>query len=496
MFNISDIENWLKEHEINNYHISEDFYVSVQGNVNLSDKLKDEKLPVRFDRINGNFDISNNNLTTLEGCPKVVIKDFNCSYNKLTSLFDCPTDVGNFDCSHNSLKNLSYGPKEVKGNYDCSFNELISIKASATPKSVKGYFKCNNNRLVSLEGGPKTIDAYFDCSSNFLENLMGGPSTVKENYICNSNRLNELDGVADEIGGDLVTDIKLSIDSKYDEETQIYRYKGSEAVSNVYRPAVALIDEEDIQDWLDKYKIKNTKILSDGSVDVKGDVKLSRQLSHLSKLPINFNYVDGDFDISENELTTLEGSPIKVGGSFYAYKNRLMSLRGGPREVSNFVISDNDITSLKNSPNIVKDDYVCSNNPLRTLEGINTVLGFVFTGVYIPRLRCQKYNYRGITTYKYAGDAIMHYIDEEYVYLTEEEKAFEATRATLEKAVKKMLHANTLTKDMVTDQLIQNLTKYHLDQLKAKVLWIKNPPNEDNHDIMITEDMTLADFIK
>jgi len=495
MLSISDIENWLKDHGINNYHISEDFYVSVQGNVNLSEKLKDEKLPVKFDRINGSFNINNNNLTTLEGSPKVVIKDFNCSHNKLTSLFDCPMEVGSFDCSHNNLKNLSYGPKEVKGNYDCSFNELTSIKASASPKNVRGYFKCNNNRLVSLEGGPKTIDTYFDCSNNFLENLMGGPSRVKENYICNANRLNELDGVADEIGGDLITDVKLNINSQYDEATLTYRYKGNEAVFNVYRPVVALVDEEDVQAWLDKYKIGNAKILPDGSVDVEGDVKLSRQLSNVSKLPINFNYVDGDFDISENELVSLEGSPIKVGGSFFAYKNRLMSLRGGPREVSNFVISHNDITSLKNSPNIVKDDFVCSHNPLRTLEGINTVLGYVFTGVYIPRLKCQKYNYQGVTTYKYPGDAIMHYIDEEYVYLTDEEKAFEATRSTLEKAIKKMLNANTLKKDMITDQLIQNLTKYQLDQLKTKVLWIKNPPNEDM-DIMITDDMTLADFIK
>ena len=42
------------------------------------------------------------------------MKDFNCSYNKLTSLFDCPVEVGDFDCSHNNLKNLSYGPKEGK----------------------------------------------------------------------------------------------------------------------------------------------------------------------------------------------------------------------------------------------------------------------------------------------------------------------------------------------------------------------------------------------
>ena len=126
MLGIQKIEEWLKEHGINNYIISDDLHVSVQGNVNLNDRLNGQTLPVKFDRIEGYFDISNNNLTSLEGCPKVVAKDFNCSKNKLISLFDCPIEVGEFDCSHNNLKNLSYGPKEVKGNYNCSYNELTS----------------------------------------------------------------------------------------------------------------------------------------------------------------------------------------------------------------------------------------------------------------------------------------------------------------------------------------------------------------------------------
>ena len=181
--NLGEIEAWLKEHSINNYIISDDYQVSVQGNVNLNDKLKGQTLPIIFDRIEGYFDISNNNLTSLVGCPKVVSRDFNFSKNKLTSLFDCPIEVGEFDCSHNLLKNLSYGPKEVKGNYNCSFNELISIKAS--PRTVKGFFKCNDNKLVSLDGGPKNIDDDFDCSHNFIERLTGGPIITPPNKYIN-----------------------------------------------------------------------------------------------------------------------------------------------------------------------------------------------------------------------------------------------------------------------------------------------------------------------
>lgn len=91
-------------------------------------------------------------------------------------------------------------------------------------------------------------------------------------------------------------------------------------------------------------------------------------------------------DISENELVSLEGSPVKVNGSFLAHKNEL-NFVGGPKEVKgSFIILHNNITSLQNSPTTVKGDFICSHNPLRSLEGINTVFGYVFTGVYIARL--------------------------------------------------------------------------------------------------------------
>lgn len=496
MLNLGEIEKWLKEHSINNYVISEDLYVSVQGNVNLNERLNGKKIPIKFDRIEGYFDISNNKLTSLEGCPKTVARDFNCSRNNLISLFDCPTEVGDFDCSYNQLKTLSYAPKEVRGSFNCSYNELKSIKAS--PRTIKGHFKCNDNKLVSLEGGPKNIETYFDCSNNIIERLTGGPVSVKHDYICYGNNLSDLEGLADEIGGDLLTDVKLNnLTARYDDEEKYWKYKGSEVISHIYKPMVALVSNEDIINWLQKYDIKNYTILSDSSVDVTGDVKLSGRLTNLFKLPINFNNVEGDFDISENELVSLEGSPKKVGGSFLAHKNELNSLKGGPKEVKgSFIILHNNITSLLNSPTMVKGDYICSHNPLRTLEGLGTVLGYVFTGVYIPRLKCQKYNYKGITTYKYPGDSVMKYLDEEYISLTDEEKAFEATKKNLEKVIKKMLNAGTLTKEMVTDTLIKNLTKYQLDQLKTKVLWIKNPPNEDNSDVISEDDIMKLAFEK
>ena len=480
MNNLAEIERWLKDHSINNYIISEDLYITVQGNVNLNQKLNVKKLPVKFKIVDGYFDISNNNLTSLAGSPKIVTRDFNCSRNNLISLFEGPNEVGDFDCSHNRLENLSYAPKEVKGSFDCSFNEINSIKG--TPRTIKGFFKCSHNKILTLKGGPKYVDTFFDCSDNSIERLTGGPVSVGHDYICSRNNLTDLDGVSDEIGWDLVTDIRLNhVTSNFNPEEKIWKYKGSEVIAHIYKPIVALTNVDEISSWLKKHEIRKFTILKDNSVNVHGDVRLGDKLANLLKLPLNFNIIEGDFDIGDNELTSLEGSPKKVTGSFMAHKNEIFSLKGGPKEVGgSFVILHNNVTSLEHSPSLVKEDFICSHNPLKELDGINNVIGYVFTEVYIPNIKCQKYIYKGVTTYKYPADLIVKYLEQKYISLTDEEKVFEETRKNLEKVMSKMLSQGILTQDKINDNLIKNLTKYGLDELKAKVLLIKYPPDDSS----------------
>ncbi|WP_419769496.1 MAG: hypothetical protein ACNI3C_09125 [Candidatus Marinarcus sp.] len=476
MRNIKDIEDWLDKYSIDNYAVSENFQVTVYGSVNLKGKLKSKRLPIEFKLVDGYFDISDNELTSLEGCPPHVTKDFNCANNKLETLFGAPNKVGDFNCSYNKLKDLSYAPKEVLGYFDCSNNELTSIKGS--PRTVKDYFKCSNNHIGSLRGGPKYIDGYFDCSNNQLETLFGGPIVVAQDYKCYWNRLKDLNNIADEIGWELTTDFRLNhLQSSFDEINKTWKYKGSEVISHVYKPLVALTNKKEIAEWLDKHHIKNYKILEDMSVNVDGHVRLTDRLANLSKLPLSFNEVEGDFDISDNELITLEGSPRKVGGNFLAFKNELTSLKGGPKEVGkSFIVLRNNITSLEFSPSVVKEDFICSHNQLTSLEGLISVQGSVFSGVAISSLKAQEFIYNGIKTYKYPGAAVMDYLDREYIALTDEEATFEKTKRNLQNVINKMISNNTLTPDMINDMLLKNLTKYKLLSLKQKVLLIKNPP--------------------
>ena len=491
MRSISAVEAWLDENAIENYTISDELYVTVHGSVNLHEKLTNEKkLPVKFTAVNGYFDISNNALESLEGSPEIVGKDFNCSNNRLESLLGAPKKSGDFDCSNNSLTTLSYCPKETIGFFNCSDNKLTSIKGS--PRSIKGYFNCSNNKIESLRGGPKYIDGNFDCSNNYIKELIGGPITVLQDYICNSNMIKSLDGIADSIGWDVITDVRLNrLASSYNEDEKYWKYQGKDVVSHVYKPIVSLSNKKDISRWLDKHDIKDYNILGDNSVNVRSSVRLCDKLANLSKLPLNFNEIDGNFDISDNELVSLEGSPKIVHGDFLAFKNEITSLKGGPKEVDgSFIILKNNISSLKFSPSIVKEDFICSHNPLADLDGINTIQGSIFTGVFVPNIRAQKYVYNSVTTYKYQGVAVTDYLDKIYVSLTEEEKLYEKTKANLRNAITRLLETDGLKKDMINDTLIKNLQKYHLDELKQKVLKIKYPKTRTK------DELTESDLIK
>ena len=118
------IESWLKEYNIQNYTINDDFTIDVNGNVNLG--LKD-----------------------LSEFPDYI--QFRVVKNS-------------FDCSYNHLKSLRGVPKEVGDGFYCYNNQLITLKGS--PEIVKKKFNCSDNKLTTLEGAPKEVGGDFDCSDN------------------------------------------------------------------------------------------------------------------------------------------------------------------------------------------------------------------------------------------------------------------------------------------------------------------------------------------
>jgi len=133
--------------------ISDEGLVSCNGYVILRQGTKHERLPVAFDRVDGNFYCTNNHLTTLEGAPNSVSGDFACYNNQLTSLEHAPNSVGgDFYCGSNDLTTLEGAPKSVIGMFECGLNRLTTLEGA--PNSVGGDFLCTLNKLTSLEGLP------------------------------------------------------------------------------------------------------------------------------------------------------------------------------------------------------------------------------------------------------------------------------------------------------------------------------------------------------
>jgi len=109
--------------------ISDEGLVSCTGNVELKRELKHERLPVSFDRVDGDFRCIVNKLATLEGAPKNVGGSFVCDINRLTSLEHAPQSVGgDFYCTSNQLTSLEHAPRSVGGEFSCSLNQLTTLK--------------------------------------------------------------------------------------------------------------------------------------------------------------------------------------------------------------------------------------------------------------------------------------------------------------------------------------------------------------------------------
>ncbi len=140
----SEIHKICKEHDIRKYTINDDMSISVNGNVDLSYKnLK--SIPIKFKEVGGGFYCSNNQLTSLKGCPETVGGSFYCSNNQLTSLEGCPETVsGYFYCGYNQLTSLEYYPGTVGGVFYCGHNQITNFDG------LPEFFE----RPISLYGNP------------------------------------------------------------------------------------------------------------------------------------------------------------------------------------------------------------------------------------------------------------------------------------------------------------------------------------------------------
>jgi hypothetical protein len=111
-----------KQYNIENYTVNDDGSIDVNGNVFLYKKGLTE-LPLSFNKVTGNFDCGENNLTTLKGCPRWIGGGFSCRGNNLTSLEFSPDYVGSdFWCRYNNLTD-NYCDTDISGKFYTSLEQ-------------------------------------------------------------------------------------------------------------------------------------------------------------------------------------------------------------------------------------------------------------------------------------------------------------------------------------------------------------------------------------
>ena len=185
----------------NNYTINPDGSIDVDNNVSFthdffymrsSDRLT--KLPIKFNKVTGDFVCRNNQLTSLEDSPKEVGGDFVCRDSQLTSLQGGPQSVdGDFICRDNQLTSLQGAPKKVGGDFYCSRNELTSLEGF--PESVGGNFYCSDNQITDFRGVPEFFEGLFYCEGNPIEEIYK-LFIQEDKHITDLNLLFGLDGLS------------------------------------------------------------------------------------------------------------------------------------------------------------------------------------------------------------------------------------------------------------------------------------------------------------
>ena len=151
---------WLEEHKIINYTVLDDLSVNVNGSVTLERVLGDLKeLPVQFNKVNGDFSIFDNKLTSLKGSPKLVLGDYGINNNQITSLKYCPNSIsGSFFCGFNLITSLKYAPEIVAGNMYIHNNPITELDTLKTDFIGKLHFYNEKDPLNYLKGFEEFYD--------------------------------------------------------------------------------------------------------------------------------------------------------------------------------------------------------------------------------------------------------------------------------------------------------------------------------------------------
>lgn len=180
---------------------------TIDGNVNLNN-LNLRELPeiLKGVHINGSFDVSFNNLKTLNNSPESVKNNFICHHNKyLKSFVGGPKTVGNLSALSSGLTSLEGFPNIQPTRcqkIDISNCKLTSLKG--LPEMCPGTLSIfGNSTLKSLEGCSQYVFGDFEALWLPITSMVGGPRKIYGDCHLFETNIESLDGIPEYIKGNL-----------------------------------------------------------------------------------------------------------------------------------------------------------------------------------------------------------------------------------------------------------------------------------------------------
>lgn len=184
--------------------------------------------------------------------------------------------------------------------------------------SAFSYVELGENNLKNLKNCPQYIDGAFYCVSSKLRSLEGSPRIVTGVFNVATNQLTDLVGAPDEVFELIVIENPLTSLKGCTQKLVSFKASYCDLRSLVGGPTTLRPNP------------------------IKG---------HPQYYKVDYN----------RKLTSLEGAPTEVPGSFNASSCALENLIGAPEYVgSTFVVSSNPLKSLEGCPKKVGKDFYCT----------------------------------------------------------------------------------------------------------------------------------------
>jgi len=410
------IEKWLDEKTFLNVivKINNDLTIDCIGDVYLDRKVNGN-FPdyIQFNRCEGYFSVSYNNMTSLRGCPKEVSQEFYADSNLLTSLEFIPSFIGaHIECEDNKIPeellykqlnniifknwiNTDFGrftPNDIKikGRVDEGFSRGEDEKLSRLGVGKKqmiekwlainlpaGYTDSkiiiNSDLTLSAKGHVyldellngnfpdyikfKDVTGYFSVSHNNMTSLKGCPDKVGECFYCDRNLLTSLEFAP-----------KIVSDSIY--------CQGNNIPQKILTKQLADIDfREDA--WTNFGKLR--------SKDLKNILGITESFSKtegdkLNTLGIGRNSIIKEWleNHSVRNYFLRDDGIIDIVGAINLDSKHLKDfpdyIKFG-NVTGFFSVSDNEFTNMKGFPDVVEGSFYCSSNKIINIDDMPLIKG-------------------------------------------------------------------------------------------------------------------------